>query len=1718
MTCRRRWLLILSGLVVVLGVGFAALRLEFEGPELADKIATTLNKKMRGRIEIGSIEWPTGALQKALTGGWVPVTARNVKVWDDCALNTGASALDDIRLGDPNEDCTIDDRNDPDPSSHRKPRKLLLRTELITAEVDIHALMFGNHDFVFRNLWVHGGDALLEQTREPYPLHAYDRTIVSIITAFYPRMKAGFRAGIYADKPSPIFDLRDIHIKGVNLTVHMTPKTGSRDKTGYITTAWLEGVDVDAGETPSNDSYLYMDSIDPLVSKFYVRLTATARRGILRLWDDGPRDSFRLPNASEAFPIKGRDADYEIGLADIKLHRLAQLPGEWGRKDFVANTLELDLEANTLPCGAGSRANTGALGPDAAALHITGELHNYWDRPYDGSWNLALDGRNMGPTIHSCIKSKISGDQLDGTITLSGPFVASPKITLSMKNLDFDVPLGSDEKPLQLTLASVQGAIDLVNEQGSIDPSTALIRNGKEPGEVAVSATFQVTPFNARAQVEIVKAIDVGRFLPESARPVGTFLQGRLTAVGDSEIGFSLENFDLALGRTPNERSLRAHRGRLFTNDDFDTINIQRVEVDAGRSHAVADGKVDVVHPENNDILIDGNFPDLDTWLKRFGLPAFVTNAGGTTIRIRGPLTSPMVTLRAPNLGGVPCLDKVAVDAQFDSTTGLFELRHLTSGKFGGSLVGSALIRAGDKTKPTMIERLHLTGRALEASKICHLEGFAKGTIDVVDVDLAGSIDPERSAVDWLALAKVYGQSKRLTILGDRFTNVAACINRTDDAACRPRPGYLDGDDLQQCEQGKKHGFCAVATATRDGGGIVDATIANVVTTRGRATTAQLGGTVALSDVPIAILDQLLGVARPGQSGGVASLALHLTGSPTAPQADGALQLLRTWVAGSFLGDAQFAIAPAPQGKGLAITGTAMAGRLHVSGTIGTHAPYPVELAISGRRIELDVLLDVQNRLKVPFPTQAWVTGTVTVRTELVPTQRAEPEAWIELTELVGIVTYRSVDGRIVPLRVSAVDQDRSKRRAVSLHVTPTSIDFACRDPNAPSGRVDCTTRLELGAQAAAPAGVIDFKGHVTRQNMAIEAVGRLDLAPIGALLETKFAEVSGHIDIAASITGTFSKPSYQASLTLDNVQARPLGGDTILEAPSGLIELANGSLGFTSIKVRVRDPHRDAADAASRPRGAGRDEAGEISIKGNIALDGLVPKRWSVLIDGTLAGKMLLVVMPNLVSQASGLARIEGFVKLTGAGPRPDVSGALVFDPPPACAPRQRGKPPTAEPVGECRRRGELPRPITLTLRGVRRELAVTGGSIEIDTETVGDRRTYKATLQDVTATIDGDGAISDLDGYVELRDGAITQLSLRLDADNVPYRKDQIDLIASATGVTISKPNETANLDVHGSISIIDGTYRQDLEITDSIRQLASTAPPSIPVWDLYPTLGNTNLDLEIEVRKFVIKSNIASIDMAGDVVLTNTPRDPRMSGQIRVERGRFKLPGMRAEFKDTSGQISFNKDQPADNPELRVTSEADFRDLTGQDHAITLTIEGYIKALRWDLKTSTGLNKSQTVSLLLLGRNPEQLRLSLGDQPLGGDPTRVDPTTNPTQGIVDQLVKDLAGSEVSDLLESSLTKWTGLDVVRVEVGFSSIGLHVEKKVVENLNWIGTTETTSRGFSANVRAEWKTPYAVSGQIAYLKKDFNDPAEEDIVDWNLKLVFRWFWRNLFGR
>jgi hypothetical protein len=1710
---RRRWIAIIGvALVLVVGAAFAMLRVKFDGADLGDNIASILNKRMRGRIEIGSIEWSSTSLQKIMTGGWVPLTVRDVRVWDDCALSAAVSGEegDQLRTGDPNEDCTPDDRPDPDPASKRKPRKLLLRTDLVTAEIDIHAVMFGHHDFVFRNLWIHGGEALLEQTREPYPLHAYDRTIVSIVTAFYPRVGAGFRAGIFADAPPPIFDLRDIHIAGLNLTLHMQPSEVSKpEEIEYGFTARLEGVDVDAGADPANNAYLYMDPTDPLIAKFYVRLGVTARRGTVRILDRGPRASFRLPGRGplgglaigESYPPRDRTAYYELALTDIKLDRLAQLPTEWGRHDFVANTLELDLQARTLPC---PTPQSPVPDPrDGAALHLSGELFNYWDRPYDGAWNLQLDGKNMGPTVRTCIKSNVGGDQLDGTISLTGPFVAQPAVGLDLTGVDFDLSLGKTEEPLRLTLAELHGKIDLVNEEGYIEKTKALVRGGKEPGEVELSATFGLKPMYSNAQVEIVKAIDVGRFLPAKvATSVGRFLQGRLRAIGDVELGFELSDFDLALGATPRERAIRVHHGRLFTNDTFGSIQIERVYVEAGKSHAVFDGKVDVAN-DNLDVRVVGDFPDLNVWLKRFNLPVLFKSAGGGVITLHGPLTRPRITVNT-TLAGVPCIDKLQlVDLVSEGDT--VEVKKLISPGLGGQLTGSGRFTLGGALP--VIERLELVGSRLDASKLCGLKGIVKGTIDEVNLSLRGDLDTRRTLFEWLGKGQLYARADHLTIRDDRYSGIAACINRKDDRACRPRDAGLDASDLKQCEDGKRaaasggNGFCAVAAATRDAGGTLDATIAELPTVRSSLRSiapTRLAGVVKADNLPLALIDQLRGKPSAHAIGGLASVKLRLESSPAGPQAEGTINLLRSWLLGGFLGDAQLDVTPAiVRGvPGLELHGWALARRLEITGSIGTAAPYPVELSVAGHRIEIDPFIDLRALLKQDDPVQAWASGTITLRTELAPQKPVEPEVWIELTELTAQLDHRASDGRITPLVVRVKNPNANTRAAMSIHATPSSFELACRDPKAAGGRAECSTVLET------PAGDIVISGHATRQSVAITARGDLDLSRLASLLDQRFDYVNGTVRLVASVAGGFDKPIIEAAIDLDpdqiwqrnqeelaarreavrthtrrtdvpllpdkSVVLQPSGSDTKLTAPRGLIKLAFGSVGFTDVLLQVS--------------GEREEDRGELHVAGNIALDGITPVSWSVLASGKLAGRMLQIALPAYVAQANGLIAIDGQLVLSGTGPRPALSGTLLFD------------------------------RFSIIPRGVRRELTFNRGNIDLTTETAGDHRTYRFDIDDVNGTLD-DGKLSNIYGFLQVRDGELTQASLHIDANSIPFRIPQtldVALTLSDVSVTLDSPN--SNWRVRGIITVVDGAYLRNFELTDRIQTIGVNSAQAKPFWEEYPTLGNAELDLTLVVQLFAVRNNIATVEFRSDALpISGTPRDPRLSGAIRVTHGEFRIPGTRASFIRTSGTVDFAENQPANNPELHVQSDADYRDLSGQDHVITVTINGTLQLPTWDLRTSTGYNKSQTLSLLVLGRNQEQLRRSLGEQNIGGDPTRADPTTNPSQGFADQIVKDLAGDWVSGLLGSSLTKLTGLDVLRIEIGFGSIGFHLEKKMLENARILGDAEQTIRGTTIKASAELKTPFVISLQGGYLNQNYYDPAEQDIEDFNVKLVYRVF-------
>ena len=629
---------------------------------------------------------------------------------------------------------------------------------------------------------------------------------------------------------------------------------------------------------------------------------------------------------------------------------------------------------------------------------------------------------------------------------------------------------------------------------------------------------------------------------------------------------------------------------------------------------------------------------------------------------------------------------------------------------------------------------------------------------------------------------------------------------------------------------------------------------------------------------------------------------------------------------------------------------------------------------------------------------------------------------------------------------------------------------------------------------------------------MSLTAQGELDLAKLAPLLETQVDAIYGQLALDGKITGTFAKPSYQLTLAVDKhaVGVRPVGADAELEVAQGSkLQLANGTLQLLGVTVDVKDQQGGTL--------------GELALQGGIGLDSFVPTQWDVQVSGQVAGKLLQLLAPEKVAQASGVASIDVPIVISGKGKWPRVTGALAFGP---------GPDGTA--------------PMVLSPRGVRRDLALVDGRLEIKTDDDGTHRAYTLTIPDdhpVTVTVDGEGRFDDIRGQIVVRDNTLDHARLVLDAENVPYRapNNNLDLTIAANDVELAYVDNAWH--VHtlapgGYISIVNGTFRRNFELAEAIKPAPATVAPAKTLWDDYPAIGNADLDLKLDVRRFSVDDNIAKIDFEGaGITISGSPRDPRLQGSIRVgARGEFTIPATRAHFTRTTGSIDFSPVERATNPALNITSDApDYTDLSGQSHTITMAITGTLEQPLWDLHTNTGLDKSQTISLLFLGRSPEQLRRSLGDQSLGADPTRVDPSTNPSTGVSDQLVKDLAGDWVSGLFAQSLANKLksanlSLDVLRFELGFGTIGVHAEIKALQNLKLIGDAELTVNGTTLNPKVVVTTPYhsplgplchacrltlddRLSLQFAYLSKLYNDPADQalDITDYQGKLVYRLF-------
>jgi hypothetical protein len=998
--------------------------------------------------------------------------------------------------------------------------------------------------------------------------------------------------------------------------------------------------------------------------------------------------------------------------------------------------------------------------------------------------------------------------------------------------------------------------------------------------------------------------------------------------------------------------------------------------------------------------------------------------SGTVDIHIGGTIDAPEVTSTA-RLDRVPFIRNLRGTIVYAGD--VVELKDAYSAGLGGSLRAVGRVRLA----PTpVIEQLRVTAKKVDLARLPdHIPGLT-GKVSA-DVTLRGP--PTLRGLD----ASGWACSPRVTFAGDSYVDLGVWLARTPatlDACGKVAPPAIPQATNVACTAvARAGGRCVIARARRESGG--ELAIAASIDSRQR-----LAGAARIDSLPLTAIAALAGVELP--AGAVLDTdALALAGTLAAPEATGTLAITRAWLADAYLGDGRLDV-QAMGGGTIAFATELLDGRLALHGTLGTVAPYRLELTADVDQLELDTLVDVA-AYGLPAGTRAWVSGRVTVKTALAD-PRAPLVASLALSDLSISTALPGPDGEPVPLTVRAA--------------APLELAYDGKE-----ARIVGTARLTT------PFGPITVDGRAGAVTLDLTARGALDLSRAQPLLGGYFDRTTGGATLFARISGFTADPRVQATIDLDDVALHLPRQDAILRVPTGRMELSDRQLSLTGVAVEVDDGF-----SAVRPT---------LSVKGGVALDGLTPKRWAVFVDGELAGEMLVAAAPEVFAQASGTADVS--LTLTGTGPVPTVSGEVSFD---------------------------RDHPLTVLPRSLRREIALTEGGVSFSTTDI--------TFDGVGATVDDEGKLRGISGSIALRDGALVAADLTASADAVPFRFGRsLDLVLDVQDLRM-KLDESGGLAIGGAVTVIDGRFTQDFDLGEVLRPAPAAGPAAPPLWEAWPPLASARLAIRVDVRRFAALSNQFNLDASGNVDITGTPRDPRLGGTIQILRGTIGLYAVRAHFTRTTGTASFSPMLPlsAETIELQVTSEADYRDPSGQDHLITLKLAGPLARLTWDLSTAGGLNKGQTLTLILSGRTPEEFRRNLGSQTIGTDPTKIDPSTDTSQGYSDELVRQLAADYLTAGITDTLRQLSGLDVARIELNLASFGFHGEKRLFENLDLIGDLERTSRGSTLNGKVELRLPRQLSIQVSYLRKDYDDAAERDVKDVELKLVLRVLLRRLLGR
>jgi hypothetical protein len=803
---------------------------------------------------------------------------------------------------------------------------------------------------------------------------------------------------------------------------------------------------------------------------------------------------------------------------------------------------------------------------DAADLRIAGQLTKLYDLdPLAHGVVMTLDATSAGALARRVSQGLIEGNSLGAHLTFEGP-LAGPRIRLQASGIGVPV-VSPDTEVTELDLS-----YDLLRDQGELDDLEVDLLGGHATAKGTVTVhsdpvtqKFQGLTFDARAAVPSDQPVDLAAYLPpEVLRAVGKPRgSGHLRAHGSLD-EITLDDLDLALGNAKIRGGAQYRRG---------VATVKNLSVVLPGARATASGQIDL-GARSLRLGFQVSVQKMGQWLRAGSGTASLTRSTAASAigTVSGTLDAPVVDAQIEGRG-VPWADRLMAKVRYVHQRAQVAISRLVAHPLGGEVKGGGTLTLGKKQS---LSAVSLSGQDLDLSRLPGTRGLLSGT---VGFELSAD-GPLRRPLAQLTLA-----ATDVDIAGDTMPSVRSQMS-------------LDPKGLTL------QSFHAIRSA----GGSLD-----VVGQMGYDRSLNLD--VDLRHLSLATL-VAMHVDPTLRLRGDVSLGLHVGGTVDRPAPEGVVALSGIALFDTLLGVAQISFQPKPDGR-VAFKGKLFQGKFGVEGSFLLRPPYPIDVRVSLRRVELDEFL--------PGPlasagAHGWVTGELEAHLS-----SGQPEkATLRLSQLVLFLDGTDAEGRPSPLTLSNRD--------------PIEVAF-----DGASAHLAAPVRLGWDT------GEFVLAGSVSPRALDVTVRGKVQLVLAEFFFPNWLEGARGTATVDLHVSGKPEAPRVEGVANLNGAAFRRHGSEAEVQVPSGTIHVSNTRLDVSDLILAV--------------------DGQKLSLGGHLDLSGLVPSRIQATLQGRLPARLLEILASQYFSGASGSAPLS--LTISGDVMNPEVNGTLAFDSPFQITPR---------------------------------------------------------------------------------------------------------------------------------------------------------------------------------------------------------------------------------------------------------------------------------------------------------------------------------------------------------------------------------------------------------------------------------------------------------------